>query len=130
MKNESSTTSVEDPKKNSDSANKENIMDIANSGIVTDEDREADRDASEKLAGMIEERLKTNPLPPPPPQTAPDGSGKSNSDLPVKSRDGNSDIDLMRNGEFLQLHVCGFVDLFVVFSMPCHQKICMEVLKL
>ncbi|PPD89229.1 hypothetical protein GOBAR_DD13825 [Gossypium barbadense] len=97
VKNESSTTSVEDPKKNSDSANKENIMDIANSGIVTDEDREADRDASEKLAGMIEERLKTNPLPPPPPQTAPDGSGKSNSDLPVKSRDGNSDIDLMRN---------------------------------
>ncbi|TYH84585.1 hypothetical protein ES332_D02G206500v1 [Gossypium tomentosum] len=97
VKNESSSTSVEDPKKNSDSGNRENIMDIANSGIVTDEDREADRDASEKLAGMIEERLKTNPLPPPPPQTAPDGSGKSNSDLPAKSRDGNSDIDLMRN---------------------------------
>ncbi|MBA0682580.1 hypothetical protein Goari_024287, partial [Gossypium aridum] len=97
VKNESSTTSVEDPKKNSDSGNRENIMDIANSGIVTDEDCEADRDASEKLAGMIEERLKTNPLPPPPPQTALDGSGKSNSDLPAKSRDGNSDIDLMRN---------------------------------
>ncbi|XP_017971419.1 PREDICTED: RNA-binding protein 25 isoform X1 [Theobroma cacao] len=89
-KNEISTPSVEDSK------NKENI-DIANSGIVTDEDREADRIALEKLASMIEERLKTNPLPPPPPQIAPDGSGKSNSDLPAESRDGDSDVDVMRN---------------------------------
>ncbi|XWS63647.1 hypothetical protein CRYUN_Cryun06bG0119000 [Craigia yunnanensis] len=95
-KNESSTPSVEDSKKDSDTGNKENIG-IANLGIVTDEDCEADRDASEKLASMIEERLKTNPLPPPPRQTAPDGSGKSNSDLPAKSRDGDSDIDVMRN---------------------------------
>ncbi|XP_039017875.1 RNA-binding protein 25-like isoform X2 [Hibiscus syriacus] len=74
-KNESSTISVENSK-NGDSDNKEkNIVDIANSGIVTDEDLEADRDASEKLAGMIEERLKTNPLPPPPPLTAPDADG-------------------------------------------------------
>ncbi|XVF02445.1 hypothetical protein REPUB_Repub04eG0175800 [Reevesia pubescens] len=93
-KNESSTPSVEDSKKDSDSANKENI-DIANSGIVTDEDRKADRDASEKLVSMIEERLKTNPLPPPPPQTAADGSGKSNSDLLAK--DGDSDVDVVRN---------------------------------
>ncbi|XWS34819.1 hypothetical protein CRYUN_Cryun21dG0070100 [Craigia yunnanensis] len=95
-KNESSTPSVEDSKNLSDTGNKENI-DIANSGIVTDEDREADRDVSEKLASMIEERLKTNPLPPPPPQSAPEGSGKSNSDLPAKLRDDNSDVDVMRN---------------------------------
>ncbi|XWS68988.1 hypothetical protein CRYUN_Cryun04dG0141000 [Craigia yunnanensis] len=95
-KNEPSTPSVEDFKKDSDIGNKENI-DIANFGIVTDEDREADRDASEKLASMIEERLKTNPLPPPS-QTAPDGSGKLNSDLPAKSRDGDSDVDVMRIG--------------------------------
>ncbi|XP_022776076.1 RNA-binding protein 25-like isoform X2 [Durio zibethinus] len=94
-KNVSSTPSVEDSK-DSDNGKKENIG-IANSAIVTDEDREADRDASEKLASMIEERLKTNPLPPPPPQTAPDGSGKSNSDLPAKLRDGDSDADVMRN---------------------------------
>ncbi|XP_057443624.1 RNA-binding motif protein 25-like [Lotus japonicus] len=31
----------------------------ANFGIVTDEDREADRDALEKITKMIEERLKT-----------------------------------------------------------------------
>ncbi|OMO52786.1 hypothetical protein COLO4_36971 [Corchorus olitorius] len=95
-KTESSTPSIEDPKKDSDTGNKENI-DIANSGIVTDEDREADREASEKLSSMIEERLKTNPLPPPPPQGAPDGSGKSSSDLPAESRDGDSDVDAMRN---------------------------------
>ncbi|OMO78193.1 hypothetical protein CCACVL1_14583, partial [Corchorus capsularis] len=95
-KTESSTPSIEDSKKDSDTGNKENI-DIANSGIVTDEDREADQEASEKLASMIEERLKTNPLPPPPPQGAPDGSGKSSSDLPAESRDGDSDVDAMRN---------------------------------
>ncbi|XVE92444.1 hypothetical protein REPUB_Repub01dG0098000 [Reevesia pubescens] len=94
-KNESSTP-VEDSKKSSDTGSKENI-DVANSGIVTDEDREADQDVSEKLASMIEVRLKTNPLPPPPPQTAPDASGKSNSDLPAKSRDGDSDVDVLRN---------------------------------
>ncbi|KAE8704965.1 Splicing factor PWI domain-containing protein / RNA recognition motif-containing protein isoform 2 [Hibiscus syriacus] len=85
-KNESST-SVENSK-TGDSDNKEKtIVDIANSGIVTDEDREADRDASEKLAGMIEERLKTNPLPPPPPLTASD-VGKSNSDVDLVRNDG------------------------------------------
>ncbi|XVF84947.1 hypothetical protein PTKIN_Ptkin17bG0079900 [Pterospermum kingtungense] len=94
-KNESSSP-VEDSKNNSDTGNKENF-DIANSGIVTDEDREADQDASEKLLSMIEERLKMNPLPPPPPQTAADGSGKSNSDLPAKLRDGDSDTDVTRN---------------------------------
>ncbi|XP_039035042.1 RNA-binding protein 25-like isoform X2 [Hibiscus syriacus] len=85
-KTESSTEVVEDSKS---SDNKEkNIVDIANSGIVTNEDREADRDASEKLVGMIEERLKTNPLPPPPPLTAPDASGKSNSDVDLMRNDG------------------------------------------
>ena len=113
--------SVEDSKNHSDTGNKENI-DIANSGIVTDEDREADRDASEKLASMIEERLKTNPLPPPP-QTAPDGSGKSNSDLPTKLRDKDSDVVVMRNGEFLQLCLCGFIALYYLYHVISSKSI-------
>uniref|UniRef100_A0A5B7BM64 Putative Nucleotide-binding, alpha-beta plait n=2 Tax=Davidia involucrata TaxID=16924 RepID=A0A5B7BM64_DAVIN len=95
--NEPPKPSVEDSKKDDiDLENKEN-HDIANFGMVTDEDREADREALEKLTGMIEERLKTNPLPPPPPQTAADGSGNSNLELPAKSKDGDSDVDIIRN---------------------------------
>lgn len=63
---------------------------------MTDEDKDTDREAVEKLTSMIEERLKTRPLPPPPPITD-GGSGNSNSDVPAKSRDGDSE---MRNGEF------------------------------
>lgn len=88
-------SSVED----NGSGNKEN-HDFANFGIVTDEDKEADREALEKLTSMIEERLKTMPPPPPPPlppaQATGDGSGNSNSDVPAKSRDGDSE---MRNCE-------------------------------
>lgn len=82
-----------------DSMDKENQENTQNFGIVTDEDREADRDALEKLTNMIEERLKTKPLPPPPPpvQTTADGSAKSNSEVPSKSRDGDSDVDIMKS---------------------------------
>ncbi|GMP58020.1 hypothetical protein CsSME_00021849 [Camellia sinensis var. sinensis] len=98
-KSEPPKPSVDDSKKDDkDSGNEEN-NDTANFGIVTDEDREADREALEKLTGMIEERLKNNPLPPPPPPplTAADGSGKSNSEQPARSKDGDSDVDIMRN---------------------------------
>jgi len=43
-----------------------NDTDTANFGIVTDEDREADQKALERLTGMIEERLKNSPILPPP----------------------------------------------------------------
>ncbi|GLT86435.1 hypothetical protein SLE2022_045760 [Rubroshorea leprosula] len=94
-KNEPSIASVEDTKEDGDTGNQKNL-DIANSGITTDEDQEADKEALDKLTSMIEERLKTNPLPPPPAQPAPDGSMKSNSEMP-KSRDGDSDGDVMQS---------------------------------
>ncbi|KAJ6988394.1 hypothetical protein NC653_021347 [Populus alba x Populus x berolinensis] len=87
----------------SDKGNKEN-HDHANIGIVTDEDKEGDREAMEKLTSMIEERVNTKPLPPPPPpsQAPADGSVNPNSELPSKSRDVNTDADIMRSRECLQ----------------------------
>ncbi|XP_057508293.1 RNA-binding motif protein 25 isoform X1 [Actinidia eriantha] len=96
-KSEPPKPSVEDSKKeHKDSSNEEN-NDSASFGIVTDEDREADREALEKLTNMIEERLKNNPLPPPPPPPAVDGSGNSNSEQPARSKDGDSDVEITKN---------------------------------
>ncbi|KAJ4974056.1 hypothetical protein NE237_007230 [Protea cynaroides] len=96
-KNEPESTSEKGSNKDeSDSADKEN-QDNSTFGIVTDEDREADRDALEKLTSMIEERLKTKPPPPPPAPTTADSSAKSNSELLSKSRDGDSDVDIMKD---------------------------------
>ncbi|XP_015894679.3 RNA-binding motif protein 25 [Ziziphus jujuba] len=94
-KKEIPNPSVTDSKDDNDSGNKEN--ETTNFGIVTDEDRVADQEAIEKLTGMIEERLKTRPLPPPPAQAPADGTGNSNSELLTKSRDGDSDVDLLKN---------------------------------
>nr|XP_034923052.1 RNA-binding protein 25-like isoform X1 [Populus alba] len=82
----------------SDKGNKEN-HDHANFGIVTDEDKEGDREAMENLTSMIEERVNTKPLPPPPPpsQAPADGSVNPNLELPSKSRDVNTDADIMRS---------------------------------
>jgi RNA-binding protein 25 len=88
---------VDSKVEDSNSGNKES--NTTNFGIVTDEDREADRVALEKLTSLIEERLKTNPLPPPPPLAPGDRNGNSNSELPAKSRDGDSDVDITRNGK-------------------------------
>ncbi|KAF2292729.1 hypothetical protein GH714_027665 [Hevea brasiliensis] len=90
-KNEPSKSTEEDSNIDKEKGNKES-HDLANFGIVTDEDKEADKEALEKLTSMIEERLKTKPLPPPPPQTP----GNTNSELPAKSRDGDSDADIAR----------------------------------
>ncbi|XP_020578893.1 RNA-binding protein 25 isoform X2 [Phalaenopsis equestris] len=87
----------EEKRDTEDSGEKEN-QDIHKFGIVSDEDREADKDALEKVTNMIEERLKTNPLPPPPPIPAfIDGPAKSNSEVPSRSKDGDSDIDIMKS---------------------------------
>ncbi|KAM1170760.1 hypothetical protein ACFX13_021516 [Malus domestica] len=95
-KNVPSNPSVQDPKEeDSNSSNKEN--DTANFGIVTDEDKEADQEAMEKLTSLIEERIKNKPLPPPPTPAPGDATRNSNSTLPAKSRDGDSDVDTMRN---------------------------------
>lgn len=86
-------------KEDNDSGNKKS-HDVANFGIVTDEDRDVDRDALEKITKMIEERLKTRPLPPPPPaQPAGDGSLSLTSEQPAKTRDGDSDVDTKKNGK-------------------------------
>ncbi|CAJ2647572.1 unnamed protein product [Trifolium pratense] len=78
-----------------DSANKKS-HDVATFGIVTDEDREVDRDALDKIKMMIEERLKTRPLPPPPPPPIGDGSVDSTSEQPTKTR-GDSDVETKKN---------------------------------
>ncbi|KAJ8547654.1 hypothetical protein K7X08_011240 [Anisodus acutangulus] len=85
-KNEDAKSSIEPPestteeskKDGGDKGNKEN-PDAPSFGLVTDEDRQADKEALEKLKDMIEERLKNKPLPPPPPppQTAKDDSDNS-----------------------------------------------------
>ncbi|XP_058193197.1 RNA-binding motif protein 25 isoform X2 [Rhododendron vialii] len=98
-KSEPPKPSGEDVKKDDKDSTKEETNDTASFGIVTDEDREADREALEKLTGMIEERLKNRPLPPPPPLPAADASGHSNSEQPAGSKDGDSDVDTPRNGE-------------------------------
>ncbi|XP_062110288.1 RNA-binding motif protein 25 isoform X3 [Humulus lupulus] len=89
--NDLPTPAAEEPKEDNDSVNKEN--DNATFGIVTDEDKEADQVASKKLRSMIEERMKNKPLPPPPAQAPSDVIGNSNSELPAKSRDGDSEAD-------------------------------------
>ncbi|OIW10560.1 hypothetical protein TanjilG_15932 [Lupinus angustifolius] len=79
-------------KEDNDSGNKES-HDVANSGIITDEDRKADREASEKMKAMIEEKLKPRPLPPPPAQPSGDGSVNLSSEKSGKTRDEDSDVD-------------------------------------
>ncbi|XP_049933123.1 RNA-binding motif protein 25 isoform X2 [Nymphaea colorata] len=65
-------------------------------GIVTEEDQEGDRDASVKLTSMLEERAKNRPPPPPPSaQATTDVSAKT--EVPSKSRDGDSDVDIMKS---------------------------------
>lgn len=83
--------------KDGEPKSKENI-DIANSAVITDEEREADRAAMEKIESAIEERLKSNPLPPPPPPPPADGSGM---ELAFKSKDGDSNTDIAGSGLFL-----------------------------
>ncbi|KAG1364082.1 RNA-binding protein 25-like [Cocos nucifera] len=85
-------------KDSEDSRAKENQENIRKFGIVTDEDHQADRDALEKLTNMIEERLNSKPLPPPPSpaMTPADDSAKSNSEGLSKSRDGYSDMGIMK----------------------------------
>lgn len=84
-------------KEDNDSGNKES-HDLATFGIVTDEDREADQEALEKITNMIEERLKTRPLPAAPAQAAGDGSAIT-AEQPAKTRDGDTDVDMGRNGK-------------------------------
>lgn len=104
---------MEEPKKeDNDSGSKEN--DNANFGIVTNEDKEADQEAMDKLTSMIEERLKTKPLPPPPVQAS-GGDGTGKSELPAKSRDGDSDAD-MRNGNVFIKEIGIVVIYFLIFA--------------
>lgn len=84
-------------KENNISRNKES-HDVATFGIVTDEDKKTDQDALEKITNMIEERLKTRPLPTVPAQSAGDGSSIT-SEQPAKTRDRDSDVDMGRNGK-------------------------------
>lgn len=103
-KNENAKTSTEPPESSTeeskqdsgDKGNRENL-DAANFGLVTDEDKQADEEATEKLKDMIEERLKNKPLPPPPPPppTAKDGSDNSYME---NLKDGEPGRDTAKNG--------------------------------
>lgn len=85
-------------KRDTDDTGEKGNQDIHKFGIVSDEDQETDKDALEKITNMINDRLKTNPVPPPPPIPASaDGPAKSNSEVPSKSKDGDSDIDIMKS---------------------------------
>ncbi|KAJ4830036.1 hypothetical protein Tsubulata_027693 [Turnera subulata] len=97
-RNEASQSSAEDSTKDGESGNKEN-HELATFGIVTDEDKDGDQEALKKLTSVVEERLKSKPLPPPPPPPPAivDGLGNSSSDLPPKSKYGDSGADVMRN---------------------------------
>uniref|UniRef100_M1D213 RNA-binding region RNP-1 and Splicing factor PWI family member protein n=2 Tax=Solanum tuberosum TaxID=4113 RepID=M1D213_SOLTU len=98
MPTEPPESSTEESKQDSgDKGNKENL-DAANFGLVTDEDRQADKEALEKLKDMIEERLKNKPLPPPPPppQAPKDGSDNSYTE---NLKDGEPGRDTAKNEE-------------------------------
>ncbi|XP_057774600.1 RNA-binding motif protein 25 isoform X3 [Salvia miltiorrhiza] len=99
---ESLKPSSDEQKKDDSEMNKEK-PEAASFGLVTDEDKDADRDVSEKLTGMIEERLKNKPLPPPPPppqpQTLIDGPGNSNSEQPSGSKDRESEDGVKNDAE-------------------------------
>lgn len=98
--NELPKTSTIDSNKEDDLSDKENQNATQKFGVVTDEDREADKDALVKLTDLIEERIKTKPPPPPPLMQNPaDGSVESNSEVPAKSRDVDSD-DIVKSGMY------------------------------
>ncbi|MQM07482.1 hypothetical protein Taro_040322, partial [Colocasia esculenta] len=97
-KQEPTLSAVDNSEENGgESGDKERQDNAQTFGIVNDEDRDADKDALEKLTSMIEERLKNKPLPPPPPMDNATDPAKSNSEAPSKSRDGDSDVDIMKN---------------------------------
>ncbi|XP_023541514.1 RNA-binding protein 25-like isoform X1 [Cucurbita pepo subsp. pepo] len=95
-KNETSKPPAEDSKEDRDSGEKED-HDIACSAVLSDEDREADREASEKLTNSLEERLKSRPLPPPPLLTTADVSGNSSAEPSAKLKDGEYDVDILKS---------------------------------
>lgn len=101
---------IDEAKRDTEDSVEKGSQDIHKFGIVSGEDREADKDALEKITNMIEERLKTNPLPPPPPIPASiDGPAKSNSEVPSRSKDGDSDIDIMKSGEHNSMLIIHFL---------------------
>lgn len=93
-RNETSKPSAEDSKEDNDSGEKD--LDIARSAVLSDEDRDADRVASEKLTNALEERLKSRPLPPPPLMTTADVSGNSSAEPFAKLKDGEADTDVLK----------------------------------
>lgn len=114
-KSEASKTASEQPEPTSEDSNKDNEKenkenhDTSTFGLVTDEDRQADQEASEKLTDMIKERIKNKPLPPPPPPPqllSTDAGGNLNVENHSRSKDGESDADAVKNGEFCGIIIC------------------------
>ncbi|PKA67285.1 hypothetical protein AXF42_Ash004778 [Apostasia shenzhenica] len=96
--NEGAPSGIEEAQNDEGVTGEKGKEDMQKFGIVTDEDREVDKNALERITNMVEERLKTNPLPPPPPIPATaKGSARSNSEVPSKSKDGDSDVEVMKS---------------------------------
>ncbi|XP_008446214.2 RNA-binding motif protein 25 isoform X1 [Cucumis melo] len=93
-KKETSKPSAEDSKEDHDSGEKD--FDIACSAVLSDEDRDADREAKEKITNALEERLKSRPLPPPPLLTTTDVSDNSSVEPSAKLKDGEADGDTLK----------------------------------
>lgn len=80
-------------KDDSESVKKESHNNV-NFRAVTDSDKEADMEASQKLMCMIEERLKNKPLPQPASPAPPADVLGNESEILAKSRDKESGADL------------------------------------
>lgn len=87
---------------NNATANKENA-DAAIFGLITDEDKQADQEALDKINAMIDERMKNKPLPPPPSLAVHDGSANSKPEVPSRSKDGELDMDATKGCSFIVL---------------------------
>ncbi|KAL8121226.1 RNA-binding motif protein 25-like isoform X1 [Apium graveolens] len=99
----SESTQVEPKEENADKKDE----DITIFGLVTDEDRVADQEALEKLNGIIEERLKTHPLPPPPPPPpmATDGSGISTTEVQEGLREDDLNVNIVKNADATEVKI-------------------------
>ncbi|KAK4784342.1 hypothetical protein SAY86_018710 [Trapa natans] len=83
--------------KRDDSETVKKEVDYTEFGLVTDEDRETDKEALEKMTGILEERLKS--LPPPPPNAPADTSAITDSEAPSKSKERDSEAVMKNDGE-------------------------------
>ncbi|KAJ3677500.1 hypothetical protein LUZ60_003224 [Juncus effusus] len=92
---ESKKESSDSPKDSSKDSSKDPKDEAQKFGVVSDEDRKADKEAVEKIESMLEERAKS--LPPPPP-LPPNADSANRTEIPSRVKD-DWDSDQIRSGE-------------------------------